>query len=266
MSTSTEGSMYGNGMFAGKKVLVLGVANNKSIAWAITESLSKEGATVCLTYLNEALEKRVRPLAESIGCTDVLPCDVQSDEELDNLFAELESRWGTIDCIVHSVAFADREDLQRPFSETSRAGFQLALDISAYSLVAVAGRAKKLMPEGGSIITMTYLGALRAIENYNVMGVAKAALESSVRYLAADLGASNIRVNAISAGPIKTLAASGIPQFKQLLAAFAEKAPLKRNVEQGDVAKTALYFLSDLSSGVTGEVTYVDCGYSITGT
>lgn len=251
------------GMFTGKKVLVLGVANNKSIAWAITEALHKEGATLCLTFLNEALEKRVRPLAESIDCKDVLPCDVQSDEELDNLFAELESRWGTIDAVVHSVAFADKEDLSKPFSETSRAGFNLALDISAYSLIAVAGRAKKLMSEGGSIITMTYLGSVRAVENYNVMGVAKAALESSVRYLASDLGASNIRVNALSAGPIKTLAASGIPQFKQMLTAFAEKAPLKRNVEQADVAKSALFYLSDMSSGVTGEVTYIDCGYSI---
>ena len=249
-------------MLKGKKVVVLGVANQKSIAWAITEALHREGAEICLTYLNEALEKRVRPLAESIGCETVLPCDVQNDQELDDLFAELESRWGQIDAVVHSVAFADRNDLANRFSLTSREGFKLALDVSAYSLVAVAQRAHRLMKEGGSIITLSYLGAERVVENYNVMGVAKAALESSVRYLAADLGEDNIRVNAISAGPIKTLAASGIPKFKELLAKFAETAPLKRNVSQEDVANTAMYLLGPLSSGVTGETLYVDCGFS----
>ncbi len=254
------------GMFDGKKVLILGVANKKSIAWGIVEALAKEGAELALTYMNEAIEKRLRPLAEEVGCKNVLPCDVQSDEELDNLFAELESRWGTLDAVVHSVAFADKDDLANPFSETTREGFRLALDVSAYSLIAVSGRAAKLMPEeGGSILTLSYLGAVRSIPNYNVMGVAKAALESSVRYLAADLGEKGVRVNAISAGPIKTLAASGIPQFKQLLAAFAEKAPLKRNVEVEDVAKASLFFLSDLGSGVTGEVSYVDCGYNTVG-
>ena len=254
-----------SGSFQGKKILVLGVANNKSIAWAITEALAKEGATIGLTYLNEALEKRVRPLAEEIGCETVLPCDVQSDQQLDDLFTELESRWGTIDGIVHSVAFADKADLSNPFSQTSRAGFQLALDISAYSLIAVAGRGAKLMNEGGSIITLSYLGAERVVSNYNVMGVAKAALEASVRYLADDLGEKGVRVNAISAGPIKTLAASGIPQFKKLLSDFAEKAPLKRNVSQEDVANSARYLLSDLSSGVTGETIYVDAGFNIMG-
>jgi enoyl-[acyl-carrier protein] reductase I len=250
-------------MFKGKKVLVIGVANNRSIAWSITESLRKEGAEIALTYVNEAIEKRVRPLAETINCETVLPCDVQSDEQLDQLFAELEKRWGHIDAVVHSVAYAEKEDLANAFSETSRAGFSLALEVSAYSLIAVARRAAKLMPEsGGSIITLTYLGSERVISNYNVMGVAKAALESSVRYLAADLGAKNIRVNAISAGPIKTLAASGIPKFKELLNKFAETAPLKRNVDLQDVANTALYLLGHLSSGVTGEVVYVDCGFS----
>ena len=253
-------------MFSGKKYLVLGVANDKSIAWGITQALHNGGAKVCLTYLGDALKKRVVPLAESIGCTDVLPCDVQSDEDLDNLFAELERRWGTIDGIIHSVAFADRADLQNRFSKTSRAGLKLALDISAYSLIAVAGRAEKLMSEkGGSILTLSYLGAERVVKNYNVMGVAKAALEASVKYLADDLGQSRIRVNAISAGPIRTLAASGIPQFRDMLAKFAETAPLRRNVTQEDVAGTAQYFLSDLSSGVTGEVTYVDCGFNILG-
>ncbi|MCB0331069.1 MAG: enoyl-ACP reductase [Bdellovibrionales bacterium] len=252
-------------MFKDKKILILGVANKKSIAWGVAEALHKEGAQLAFTYMNEAIEKRVRPLADELGGALVLPCDVQSDEELDNLFSELEGRWGSLDGVVHSVAYAEKDDLANPFSETTRSGFQLALDISAYSLVAIAGRAKKLMTEGGSVITMSYLGAERAVENYNVMGVAKAALESSVRYLAAELGQSNIRVNAISAGPIKTLAASGIPKFKELLAHFAEKAPLRRNVDPIDVAGTSLYLLSQLSSGVTGETIYVDGGYSIVG-
>lgn len=250
----------------GKKYLVLGVANKRSIAWSITQALHDAGAEIALTYLNEALEKRVRPLAESINCETVLPCDVQSDEDIDNLFAALKDKWGTIDGVIHAVAFADRADLAARFSETSRDGFKLALDVSAYSLIALANRAKELMKEtGGSILTLTYLGSMRAIPNYNVMGVAKAALESSVRYLAADLGADNIRVNALSAGPIKTLAASGIPNFKELLNKFAESAPLKRNTSLEDVANSALYYLSNLSSGVTGEVTYVDCGFSTVG-
>lgn len=253
------------GMFSGKKILILGVANERSIAWGIAQALHNECAQLAFTYVNEAIEKRLRPLAESIGCANVLPCDVQSDAELDNLFVELKSRWGNLDGVVHSVAFADRADLQNPFSKTSREGFRLALDVSAYSLVAVAGRAQELMQNGGSIITLTYLGAQRAVTNYNVMGVAKAALESSVRYLASDLGAKNIRVNALSAGPIKTLAASGIPHFKELLSAFAEKAPLKRNVTTEDVANSALYYLGNLSSGVTGEITYVDCGFNVVG-
>ena len=254
------------GLFDGKKVLVLGVANKKSIAWGIVESLKNEGAEIGLTYMNDALEKRVRPLAEEIGCKTVLPCDVQSDQEINDLFVELESRWGRVDSIVHSVAFADKGDLQERFCKTSREGFRMALDVSAYSLIALAGRAEPLMREnGGSILTLSYLGAVRTVENYNVMGVAKAALESSVRYLARDLGESGIRVNAISAGPIKTLAASGIPKFKELLNSFAEKAPLKRNVTQEDVAGAAMFLLSSLGSGVTGEITYVDGGFSTTG-
>jgi enoyl-[acyl-carrier protein] reductase I len=253
------------GMFQGKKILVLGVANERSIAWTMSQALHREGAELAFTYVNEAIERRVRPLAESIACPNVLKCDVQSDAELDSLFGELESRWGTIDGIIHSVAFAEREDLQNRFSRTTRKGFQLALDVSAYSLVAVAGRAQSLMKSGGSIVTLSYLGAERVVTNYNVMGVAKAALESSVRYLAADLGEANIRINAISAGPIKTLAASGIPHFKELLAAFAEKAPLKRNVTLEDVAQTGLFFLGPWSSGITGETTYVDCGFNIMG-
>ena len=194
------------------------------------------------------------------------PCDVQSDEQLDAMFAQIKQDWGTLDGVVHSLAFADKEDLSSRFVNTSRHGFSLALDVSAYSLIAVARRALPLMSEhGGSIVTMTYLGAERVVPNYNVMGVAKAALEASVRYLAADLGEFGVRVNAISAGPIKTLAASGIPQFRDMLAAFAEKAPLKRNVTQEDVANTGLYLLGPLGRGVTGETLYVDCGFNIMG-
>jgi enoyl-[acyl-carrier protein] reductase I len=254
------------GMFDGKKVLVLGVANDRSIAWGIAEALHREGATLAFNYLNEALERRVRPLADSIGCKNVYPCDVQSDEQIDTLFETIKKEWGTIDAVVHSLAFADKEDLSNRFVNTTRAGFQLALDVSAYSLIAVAKRALPLMAEkGGSIVTLTYLGAERVVPNYNVMGVAKAALEASVRYLASDLGQHNIRVNAISAGPIKTLAASGIPEFRSMLAAFAEKAPLKRNVTTEDVGNTGLYLLGPLSSGVTGEVVYVDCGFNVMG-
>jgi enoyl-[acyl-carrier protein] reductase I len=252
-------------MLKGKRYLILGVANERSIAWGITQSIVQNGGEVALTYLNEALEKRVRPLAESIGCETVLPCDVQKDEDIDALYNELEKRWGTIDGIVHSVAFANGDDLKARFSDTSRDGFKLALDVSAYSLIAVAGKAKRLMPNGGSIMTMTYLGSERVVPNYNIMGVAKAALEASVRYLASDLGSQNIRVNAISAGPIKTLASAGIPHFKDMLSSFAEKAPLKRNVSTEDVANCALFYLSHLGSGITGEITYVDCGFNVMG-
>lgn len=254
------------GMFSGKKILVLGVANDRSIAWGISEALHREGAQLAFNYLNEALERRVRPLAESLGCRHVYPCDVQSDEQLDAMFARIKEDFGSLDGVVHSLAFADKEDLSGRFVNTSRAGFSLALDISAYSLIGVARRALPLMTEhGGSIVTLTYLGAERVVPNYNVMGVAKAALEASVRYLAADLGEFGVRVNAISAGPIKTLAASGIPQFRDMLAAFAEKAPLKRNVTQEDVANTGLYLLGPLGRGVTGETLYVDCGFNIMG-
>ncbi len=250
----------------GKKYLVLGVANERSIAWAITQDLAQSGAEIALTYVNEAIERRVRPLAQEIRCETVLPCDVQSDPALDTLFSELKSRWGTIDGIVHSVAYAEKDDLSARFINTSRRGFQIALDVSAYSLVAVCARAEELMKgSGGAILTLSYLGAQRVVPHYNVMGIAKAALESSVRYLANDLGPSNVRVNAISAGPIKTLAAAGIPQFRELLGNFATKAPLRRNVTLEDVAKAALFYLSEESSGISGEVTYVDCGFNVMG-
>jgi enoyl-[acyl-carrier protein] reductase I len=252
-------------MFAGKKIVVLGVANDKSIAWGISELLRKEGADLAFNYVNEAIERRVRPLAESIGCETVLPCDVQNDEQIDSFFDEIGKRWGKIDGLVHSVAFAEKEDLTNRFSQTTRKGFHTALDVSAFSMIRSAASAARYMPDGGAMLTLTYLGSERVVTNYNVMGVAKAALECSVRYLAADLGTQNIRVNAISAGPIKTLAASGIPQFRELLGAFAAKAPMRRNVTQEDVAGTAAYLMGHLSAGVTGEIIHVDCGFNVMG-
>jgi enoyl-[acyl-carrier protein] reductase I len=250
------------GLMTGKRGIILGLANDMSIAWGIAQQLHKEGAELAFTYLNEALEKRVRPLAESLGSTLILPCDVASDEQIEAAFATLQKEWGTIDFVVHAVAFANRDDLKNPFSQTSRAGFSLAMDISAYSLVAVTRCAVPLMTNGGSIVTLTYLGATRAVPNYNVMGVAKAALEASTRYLAAELGEKGIRVNAISAGPIRTLAASGIANFKAKIGLMDENAPLRRTVTQDEVGKSALYFLSDLSSGVTGEIHFVDAGFN----
>lgn len=250
------------GLMTGKRGVVFGVANDKSIAWGIAQQLRAAGAELAFTYLNEALEKRVRPLAESLDSEIILPCDVQNEKEIAAVFNELKEQWGQIDFVVHAIAFANREDLKQPFSQTSREGFRLALDISAYSLVAVTRGALPVLKEGGSIVTMTYLGAVRSVPAYNVMGVAKAALEASVRYLAAELGEKQIRVNAVSAGPIKTLAASGIGGFKEKLRIAEERSPLKRLVTQEDVGKAALYLLSDLASGVTGEVHYVDAGFS----
>jgi len=251
------------GLMSGKRGVIFGVANDKSIAWGIAQQLKEAGAEIAFTYLNEALEKRVRPLAESLGSEVILPCDVQDEAQLKAVFAELEKKWGKIDFVVHAIAFANREDLKNPFSQTSREGFQLALDVSAYSLVSMTREAMPVLNDGGSIITMSYLGAMRAIPGYNIMGVAKAALEASVRYLAAELGQKGIRVNAISAGPIKTLAASGVANFKEKLRIMEERSPLKRTVTQEEVGKASLYLLSDLSTGVTGEVHYVDGGFSI---
>lgn len=251
------------GLMDGKRGIIFGVANDKSIAWGIAQQLHEAGAELAFTYLNEALEKRVRPLAESLGSKIVLPCDVAADDDIAAVFKELDKQWGTIDFVVHAVAFANREDLKRPFSQTSREGFALAMDISAYSLVAMTRFAMPLMTSGGSIITMSYLGAVLAVPDYNVMGVAKAALESSVRYLAAELGPQKIRVNAVSAGPIKTLAASGVGNFKEKLHTMEERSPLRRTVTQEEVGKASLYLLSDLASGVTGEVHYVDGGFNI---
>ena len=239
------------GILQGKKGLVIGVANNRSIAWGIAQAAKDAGAELAFTYLNEALEKRVRPLAEKVGSNLILPCDVQKDEDIDSVFATVKEQWGQLDFIVHSVAFANGDDLKQGFSDTSRAGFSLAMDISAYSLVAVAQRAKHIMKPGGSIITLSYLGARQVVPHYRVMGVAKAALEACVRELSADLGEEGIRVNAISAGPIRTLAASGISDFKQLVNAFEVRAPLRKLVTIEDVGQSGVYLLSDMSTSVT---------------
>jgi len=251
------------GLLEGKRGLVLGIANERSIAWGIARAAAAEGATLGFNYLGEALEKRVRPLAESLGVTFVEPLDVTSDHEIESFFSKVQAAWGGLDFLVHSIAFANKNSLRSRFMETSRSDFHLAMDISCYSLAAVSRRAFPLMTRGGSILTLTYIGSVRAMPNYNVMGVAKAALEASVRYLAADLGADGIRVNGISAGPIKTLAASGVSGFRSLLGSYEKATPLRRNVSIEDVGKSALYFLSDLSSGVTGEIHYVDAGFNI---
>lgn len=251
------------GILSGKKGLILGVANDKSIAWGITQAAQREGAELGFNYLGEALEKRVRPLAESAGASLVEQLDVGDDAQLDDFFAKVERQWGKLDFVVHSIAYANKEALKGRFMDTTRGDFQMALGISAYSFIAVAQRAAKLMNPGGSLLTMSYLGAVRAVPNYNVMGVAKAALEASVRYLAFDLGPDGIRVNGISAGPIRTLAASGVGNFRSLMAKSARGAMLKRNVMQEEVGNSAVYLLSDWASGVTGEIHYVDAGFSI---
>lgn len=252
-------------LLAGKRALVFGVANERSIAWGISEALHGAGARLGFTYQGEALEKRVRPLAEGIGADLIVPCDVTNDEDIKAVFQKAAETWDGIDILIHAVAFANREDLDGRFVDTSREGFLKALEISAYSLVALAREAEPLMKDGGSIVTLTYYGSEKVVPNYNVMGVAKAALESSVRYLANDLGPKGIRVNAISAGPVKTLAASGIRGFRGILGVAEERAPLRRNVTQREVGHTALYLCSDWGAGVTGETLYVDAGLNILG-
>ena len=247
-----------------KRGLIVGLANAHSIAWGIAQACHEHGAQMAFTYLNESLEKRVRPLAESLQSPLIFPCDLSDDNHLAQL-KENVSQWGKLDFVVHSVAFAQREDLDGRFLDTSREGFRVALDVSAYSLVALSKACQDLLNPDASILALTYYGSEKVVRNYNVMGVAKAALEASVRYLAADLGPSKVRVNAISAGPIKTLSAKGIKDFNDMLRHAAEKAPLQRNVEAMEVGKSAVYLLSDLSSGVTGEIHYVDCGYNLMG-
>jgi enoyl-[acyl-carrier protein] reductase I len=253
------------GLLDGKKALIFGVANDHSIAWGIARALHDEGAILGFSSVESLIEKRVRPLATSIGSTFVEACDVQSDEQIRGVMAKWQAANGEIDILVHALAFARREDLDGAFVDTSREGFALALDVSAYSLVALAREARPLLHRGSSVLTLTYYGAEKVVSNYNVMGVAKAALEASVRYLAADLGPDGVRVNAISAGPIRTLSAAGISGFKKMYGSFADVAPLRANITPEDVGRTALYLASDLSSAVTGEVIYVDGGFSILG-
>jgi len=252
-------------LMAGKRGLVMGVANDRSIAWGIASSLHAHGAELAFTYQGEALEKRVRPLAESVGSNIVVPCDVTEDESIDEAFATLKGSWDKLDFVVHAIAYSDKEELKGKYLNTSRDNFVRSLDISCYSFTGVAQRAVPMMNGGGSLLTLTYYGAERVMPHYNVMGVAKAALEASVRYLAADLGDANIRVNAISAGPIKTLAASGIGDFRYILKWNEYNSPLRRNVSIDQVGGAALYLLSDLSAAVTGEVHHVDCGYHTVG-
>ena len=254
-----------SGLMAGKRGLIMGLANDKSLAWGIAKELADQGAEMAFSYQGEALKKRVEPLAAQLGSDFVFECDVANMEALDRAFDTLKQRWETIDFVVHAIGFSDKNELRGKYVDTSLDNFLMTMNISAYSLVAVAKRAADMMPEGGSILTLTYYGAEKVIPHYNVMGVAKAALETSVQYLANDLGPKNIRVNAISAGPIKTLAASGIGDFRYILKWNELNAPLRRNVSTEDVGGSALYLLSDLGAGVTGETHHVDAGYHIVG-
>ncbi len=253
------------GLMAGKRGLIMGVANDRSIAWGIARAAHSQGAELGFTFQGGALEKRVRPLAQSLGSDMVLPCDVASDEGIEEVFEEVDKRWGELDFLVHAIAYADKDELKGLYLNTSRDNFVRSLDISCYSFTAASRRAVPLMRDGGSLLTLTYYGAERVMPHYNVMGVAKAALEASVRYLANDLGKDRIRVNAISAGPIKTLASSGIGDFRYILKWNEYNSPLKRNVSLDQVGGAAVYLLSDLSTGVTGEVHHVDSGYHVVG-
>jgi len=254
-----------SGLMAGKRGLIMGLANDKSLAWGIARKLAEHGAELAFSYQGDALEKRVRPLAESLGSDFLIECDVSNMDALDTAFDTIRARWETLDFVVHAIGFSDKNELRGQFVDTSLENFLMTMNISAYSLVSVAKRARAMMPDGGSILTLTYYGAEKVVPHYNVMGVAKAALETSVKYLANDLGPENIRVNAISAGPIKTLAASGIGDFRYILKWNELNAPLRRNVTIDDVGGAGLYMLSDLSSGVTGEVHHVDAGYHLVG-
>jgi len=252
----------------GKNALVTGIANNRSIAWGIAQQLHAAGANLGVTYLPDdkgKMEKKVKDLVEPLSPSLFLPCNVQDEAQVESVFSSIKNHWGQLDILIHCLAFANRDDLTGDFSNTSRAGFQLALDISAYSLIALAQGAKPLMTDGGSIVTLTYLGGVQVIPNYNVMGIAKAALEMNVRYLASELGPSNIRVNGISAGPIRTLASSAVGGILDMIHHVEEVAPLKRTVTQTEVGNTAAFLCSDLSSGMTGQILYVDSGYNIMG-
>ncbi|TNE56994.1 MAG: enoyl-[acyl-carrier-protein] reductase FabI [Alphaproteobacteria bacterium] len=254
-----------NGLMAGKRGLIMGVANNRSIAWGIANALHTQGAELAFTYQGDALKKRVEPLAESLGSDIVLPCDVTDTASIDATFDALQEKWGKLDFVVHAIAFSDKSQLDGRYVDTTSENFKMTLDISCFSFTAVAQRAEKLMTEGGSLLTLTYYGAEKVMPHYNVMGVAKAALEASVRYLAMDLGPQNIRVNAISAGPIKTLAAAGIGDFRYILKWNEYNSPLRRTVSIEEVGNAGLYLLSDLGKAVTGEIHHVDSGYNVVG-
>ncbi len=253
------------GILAGKKGLIMGVANNRSIAWGIASAVAAQGAELAFSYQGDALKKRVEPLAQSVGSNLALECDVTSEESMDSLFSELKSEWGDLDFFVHAIAYSDKEELTGLYVDTSRDNFNRTMDISVYSFTALARRAAEMMNDGGAMLTLTYYGSERVMPHYNVMGIAKAALEASVRYLAVDLGGRNIRVNGLSAGPMKTLAASGIGDFRYILKWNEYNSPLKRNVTLDDVGGAGLYLLSPLSSGVSGETHHVDCGYHVVG-
>ena len=254
-----------NDLLKGKRGLIMGVANDRSIAWGIAAKAHEAGAELAFTFQGDALEKRVRPLAASVNSDLVVSCDVTNDDDIDRLFSEIEQKWGKLDFIVHAIAYSDKAELKGDYYNTTRDNFSRTMDISVYSLTAITQRAQSVLNDGGSIVTLTYYGAERVMPHYNVMGVAKAALEASVRYLAADLGERNIRVNSLSAGPVKTLAASGIGDFRYILKWNAYNSPLKRNVSLDDIGGSGVYLLSDLSSGVTGETHHVDCGYHVVG-
>ena len=254
-----------NDLLKGKRGLIMGVANDRSIAWGIAAKAHEAGAELAFTFQGDALEKRVRPLAASVNSDLVVSCDVTNDDDIDRLFSEIEQKWGKLDFIVHAIAYSDKAELKGDYYNTTRDNFSRTMDISVYSLTAITQRAQSVLNDGGSILTLTYYGAERVMPHYNVMGVAKAALEASVRYLAADLGERNIRVNSLSAGPVKTLAASGIGDFRYILKWNAYNSPLKRNVSLDDIGGSGVYLLSDLSSGVTGETHHVDCGYHVVG-
>ena len=254
-----------NQLMAGKRGLIMGLANDRSIAWGIAQACADAGAELAFSYQGDALKKRVDPLAAQLGSDFVLPCDVGDEASVDALFDALKTRWGTLDFVVHAIGFSDKNELRGRYVDTSRANFQMSMDISVYSFTSVVQRAEKMMNPGGSCLTLTYYGAEKVMPHYNVMGVAKAALEASVRYLAEDLGKDGIRVNAISAGPIKTLAASGIGDFRYIMKWNEYNSPLRRNVTIDDVGRSSLYLLSDLGSGVTGEVLHVDAGYHAIG-
>jgi enoyl-[acyl-carrier protein] reductase I len=254
-----------DGLMAGKRGLIMGVLNKNSIAWGIAQALARQGAEIAFSYQGESIRKRVEPLAAEIGVTTLVDCDVTSAAAMDEMFRILREKWGTMDFLVHAVAFSNKEELEGRYIETTPENFALTMNISVYSFTAVATRAEPMLNPGASLLTLTYYGAEKYVPNYNVMGVAKAALEASVRYLAADLGPKNVRVNAISAGAIKTLAASGIAGLRDMLRYQQKAAPLKRNVTQDEVGTAALYLLSDLASGVTGQIQYVDCGFSVVG-